>query len=126
VRDLMMGKQQRGRGTKYDDVFKRQLVAESQADGVSVPMVSERHGVTAIRIYAWRNDPLLQEPPTTTTEFTPVEISDADIADTPVSPGANILPVPHIEITLENGRRLSVSSGVDAGFVLELARGLAA
>ena len=31
-----------------------------------------------------------------------------------------------IEITLENGRKLSVSDGVDAGFVLELARGLAA
>ncbi len=33
---------------------------------------------------------------------------------------------PQIEITLENGRKLSVSGGVDAGFVLELARGLAA
>ncbi len=31
-----------------------------------------------------------------------------------------------IEITLENGRMLSISDGVDAGFVLELARGLAA
>jgi transposase len=30
-----------------------------------------------------------------------------------------------IEITLENGRRISVSDAVDAGFVLELARGLA-
>ena len=39
-----MGKQQRGRGTKYDDGFKRQLVMESQVDGVSVTMVSKRWG----------------------------------------------------------------------------------
>ena len=35
-------------------------------------------------------------------------------------------PPPQIEITLENGRKLRVGDGVDAGFVLELARGLAA
>ncbi|WP_238321686.1 transposase [Halocynthiibacter namhaensis] len=52
-----MGKQQRGRGTKYDDAFKRQLVAESHADGVSVPMVSKRHGVTTSRIYACHSKP---------------------------------------------------------------------
>jgi transposase len=114
----MMGKQQRGRGTKYDDVFKRQLVVESQADGVSVPMVSKRHGVTTSRIYAWRNDPLFQEPPASTTEFMPVEVSDRTATSRP--PGSRI------KITLENGRKLSVSDGVDAGFVLELARGLAA
>ena len=33
---------------------------------------------------------------------------------------------PQIEIRLENGRKLRVSDGADAGFVLELARGLAA
>jgi transposase len=114
----MMGKQQRGRGTKYGDVFKRQLVAESHADGVSVPMVSKRHGVTTSRIYAWRNDPLFQEQPATTTEFMPVEALEGTTASR--SPG------PQIEITLENGRKLSVSDDVDAGFVLELARGLAA
>jgi transposase len=58
--------------------------------------------------------------------FTPVEIPDADIVDTPSSSGTSILPAAHIEITLENGRKLSVSDGVDAGFVLELARGLVA
>jgi hypothetical protein len=58
-------------------------------------------------------------------QFTPVEISDADIVDTPASSGTSILPVLHIEITLENGGKLSVSDGVDACFVLELACGLA-
>ena len=59
-------------------------------------------------------------------QFTPVEIADVDIADTPASSCRQHLASRHIEITLENGRKLSVSDGVDAGFVLELARGLAA
>ena len=36
----MMSTLQRGRGSKYTDDFKRKLVAESSADGVSVPMVA--------------------------------------------------------------------------------------
>ena len=38
----MMSTRQRGRGSKYTDDFKRKLVAESSADGVSVPMVAQR------------------------------------------------------------------------------------
>ena len=53
----MMSTLQRGRGSKYTDDFKRKLVAESSADGVSVPMVAQRHGVPENRIYAWRGDP---------------------------------------------------------------------
>ena len=118
---------QRGRGSKYTDDFKRKLVAESSADGVSVPMVAQRHGVPENRIYAWRGDPRFQpDDDTDAPAFTPVEIADVDIADTPASFAPSIIPVPNIEITLENGRKLSVSDGVDAGFVLELARGLAA
>ena len=51
-----MSTQQRGRGSKYTDDFKRQLIAESSVDGVSVPMVAQRHGVPDNRIYAWRSD----------------------------------------------------------------------
>jgi transposase len=126
MRVLMMSTLQRGRGSKYTDDFKRKLVAESSADGVSVPMVAQRYGVPENRIYAWRGDPRFQPDDTDAPAFTPVEIADAGIVDTPASSGTSILPVPHIEITLENGRKLSVSDGVDAGFVLELARGLAA
>ena len=122
----MMSTLQRGRGSKYTDDFKRKLVAESSADGVSVPMVAKKHGVPDNRIYAWRGDPRFQPDVSDPIGFTPVEIADVDIADTPASFVPSILPVPHIEITLENGRKLSVSDGVDAGFVLELARGLAA
>jgi transposase len=126
MRVLMMSTLQRGRGSKYTDDFKRKLVAESSADGVSVPMVAQRHGVPENRIYAWRGDHRFQPDDTDAPAFTPVEIADAGIVDRHASSGTSILPVPHIEITLENGRKLSVSDGVDAGFVLELARGLAA
>ena len=118
---------QRGRGSKYTDDFKRKLVAQSSADGVSVPMVAKKHGVPENRIYAWRSDERFQpDDDTDAPAFTPVEIADADMVDRPASFVPSILPVPHIEITRENGRKLSVSDGVDAGFVLELARGLAA
>jgi transposase-like protein len=36
----MMSTRQRGRGSKYTDDFKRKLLAESSADGISVPMVA--------------------------------------------------------------------------------------
>ena len=89
-------------------------------------MVAKKHGVPENRIYSWRGDPRFQPDEAELTAFTPVEIADADIVDTPASSDTIISAVPYIEITLENGRRLSVSDGVDAGFVLELARGLAA
>ncbi len=52
----------------------------------------------------------------------PNEVSDAP----KLNAIDHLLPEARIEITLENGRKLSISNGVDAGFVLELARGLAA
>ena len=121
-----MKTRQRGRGSKYTDAFKRQLVLESRGDGVSVPMVSKRHGVPTNRIYAWRGDTRFQSDGSGVDAFTPVEVSDVVAADMPAQPSSPTLPAPRIEITLENGRKLSVSDGVDAGFVLELARGLAA
>ena len=126
-----MGKRRAGRGSKYSDDFKRLLVAESRADGVSVPMVAKKHGVGANRIYAWRGDARFQ--PCGLEEdaaFVPVEVENSAGDVAPVLPEAQQTRVPtgpsQIEITLENGRKLRVSDGVDAGFVLDLARGLAA
>ena len=121
-----MSRRRGGRGSKYSDEFKRRLVAESHADGVSVPMVAKKHGVGANRIYAWRGDARFQPEASDAAGFMPVEISGGDHDAAAVQP--EVLPKAgsRIEITLENGRRLSVSDGVDAGFVLELARGLAA
>lgn len=119
-----MGKSRRKCSGKHTDDFKRRLVAESRVKGATVPMVSKRHGVSVGQIYAWRGDARFQPDGSTTDAFTSVEVTDE--ADAPAPPRSVTLPAPRIEITLENGRRLSVSDGVDAGFVLELARGLAA
>ena len=127
-----MGHRRRGRGSKYTDEFKRQLVAESRADGVSVPMVSKRHGVPTSRIYSWRGDARFAANGAQAVGFTPVEVLAVGLGEAVALPEHDmpsrieVTPAPRIEITLENGRRLSVSDGVDAGFVLELARGLAA
>lgn len=119
-----MGKERRKRSGKHTDDFKRRLVAESRVQGATVPMVSKRHGISASQIYAWRGDGRFEPQGLEIDVFTPVEVTDeAKIA---APPRSVTLPAPRIEITLENGRRLSVSDGVDARFVLELARGLAA
>ena len=104
-------------------------MAESHGDGVSVLTVSRRHGVLTNRIYAWRGDARLLPAASDDAGFISVEISGGD-HDAAVQPAAQPTSIStssaRIEITLENGRKLSVSDGVDAGFVLELARGLAA
>ena len=126
-----MGKRRAGRGSKYSDEFKRRLVAESRADGVSVPMVAKKHGVPDSRIYAWRGDARFQPGGLEKdAAFVPVEVggSDGGVASALPEVPPTITPTgpSQIEITLENGRKLRVSDGVDAGFVPELARGLAA
>ena len=121
-----MGKQWGGRGSKYSDEFKRRLVAESHVDGVSMPMVSRRHSVPTSRIYAWRGDVRFQPGGSDDAGFMPVEISGGNHDAVPVLPEGQPTASSHIEITLENGRKLIVGASIDAGFVLELARGLAA
>lgn len=48
------------RQSKYTDAFKIRLVAESRLAGVTVGLVSKRHGVPTNRIYAWRQDARFQ------------------------------------------------------------------
>jgi transposase len=117
-----VSKKRRGRESKYADAFKRQLVAESHAAGATVPIVSKLHGVPTSRIYSWRGDARFQQKDFQMPDFTPVEVTDAPTLEEIGPPRSDA----RIEITLENGRKLSISNGVDAGFVLELARGLAA
>ncbi len=114
---------------KYTDAFKKRLVLESHEDGTTVPMVSKRHGVRSNRIYSWRQDPRFQrgEKGSDSSDFLEVGVipDTATITPTTIHPPKPVSDT-RIEITLENGRKLSISEGVDAGFVLELARGLAA
>ena len=121
-----MGKRGRLRGSKYTVGFKRQLVTDSLCEGASVLNVSRRHGVSTSRIYSWRSDARFQPDGSEVSGFIPIEIADEVRHAASVQPDGKLAPAAQIEITLENGRKLSVSDDVDAGFVLELARGLAA
>ena len=62
----MMDKRRRGRGSKYTDDFKRKVVAESSADGVSVPFCYSNIGCNRNCAYdpqrlAWpKKDPCIQ------------------------------------------------------------------
>ena len=73
-----MSKRRGGRGSKYTDEFKRRLVVESHGDGVSVPMVSRRHGVPANWIFAWRGDARFHPEASDDAGFIAVEISGVD------------------------------------------------
>ena len=118
----------RGGGhTKYSDAFKTQVVAETRVVGISVLLVAECHGITTSLIYGWRQDKRFQGVGADASDvpgFVAVKVDPkpSSLSETPIMhPTSN-----RIEITLENGRRLSISDGVDASFVLDLARGLAA
>jgi hypothetical protein len=50
---------------------------ESLEAGATVPMVSQRHGVLANRIYAWRQDKRFQGGSVETPGFATVEVTDA-------------------------------------------------
>ena len=117
-----MSKKRGGRGSQYTDAFKRQLGAHSNISGTTVPMISKQHGVPTSRIYSWRGDVRFQPSDIETPDFTPVEVADVPMVED-VAPTRSDA---RIEITLENGRKLSISDGVDAGFGLELAHGRAA
>ena len=73
-----MSKCRGGRGSKYTDEIKRRLVAESHSDGVSVPMVSRRHGVPTNRIFAWLGDARFHPEASDDAGFIAVEISGVD------------------------------------------------
>jgi transposase len=109
------------------DAFKIELVAESRVSGMTVSMVSKRHLVSTNQIYAWRQDARFQggalEPDGN--DFFEVGLipDTAKAVPTTDQPNKRTSDT-RIEITLENGRKLSISEGVDVSFVLELARGL--
>ena len=97
-----MSKRRGGRGSKYTDDFKRKLVAESSAAGMSVPLVAKQLGVGTNRIHADRSDGRFQPDDTENPAFTPVEISDVDLADTLALLGPD-QAVFRVEISLEIG-----------------------
>ena len=98
-----MGKQRGGRGSKYSDEFKLQLVAESHVDGVSVPTVSRHHSVPTSRIYAWRGDVRFQPGGSDDARFMPVEISGGNHDAVPVLPETQPTASPILKSRLSTG-----------------------
>ena len=78
--------------------------------------MSKRYGVPTSRIFSWRSNARFQSDRSEFAAFTPVEVVDPIEMDKTLLPQSTILPVSSIKITLENGRKLSVSDGVDARF----------
>ena len=97
-----MKKIRRDRGSKYTDEFKRELGTESRVAGISVPVVAKQLGVGTNRIHADRSDGRFQPDDTENPAFTPVEISDVDLADTLALLGPD-QAVFRVEISLEIG-----------------------
>ena len=117
-----MSNKRRGRRPSYPVAFKTKLVLASRVSGVTVPMVSKQHGVPTGRIYSWRADERFQGEGSNPSVFTAVEVTGSPNDGSP----AQLRLEARIVITLENGRRLSINGDVDAGYVVDLARGLAA
>ena len=82
------------------------------------------------RIYAWRGDARVQPAAFDDTGFISVGIYGGAHEAAAVQPAAQLTSIPtslvRIEMTLEIGRKLSLSDGVYVGFVMDWARGLAA
>ena len=69
-------------------------MAESYGDGVSVPMVSRRHGVPTNRIFAWRGDVRFHLEASDDAKFIAVEISGVDHDAAAVQSAAKLVTIP--------------------------------
>jgi transposase len=117
---------------EWPDEVKRQIVAETYADGASVAEVALRHAVNANLVFIWRKDPRFN-PRLAGAGLLPVEITRSDSApDT--QPALNALPdvssydtytePPSIEIALPSGIRLTCRGGIDAAALADVLRAL--
>lgn len=129
----------------WSDDEKREIVEQTYVPGVSVAQVARRYAANANMVFKWRRDP--QYSPRAAAEvepeggvFLPVEISSSLSGDVPCDATEPLEPVArdvsaavapietpragHVEITLSNGHRLSVSGGFDAEALALLIRRL--
>ena len=62
---------------QYPEALKRQMVAETQAPGASVPVVARRHDVNSNQLFRWRRQ-LLPKAVVESGAMVPVEIAPDD------------------------------------------------
>ena len=112
----------RRRRRRWSEAQKRQIVAETQEPGVSVPMVAQRYNLNANQVFAWRR--LFREPGRAggAGRFVPVvvaaepghEVGAATMhpaSDDPVAAGPPATG--RMEIVLSGGGRVIVDGAVD-------------
>ncbi len=117
----MTGKARRSR-RRWSEAFKRRVVAEAAAPGVSAAAIARRYDLNANLLFNWKRRYGVSD------RFLPVEISEPGLpaprpSDEPMesrdsSPSS-------IEITLANVHRISVKGCLDTETVCRLARSLA-
>lgn len=108
---------------RWSESQKRELVAESLVEGVTVTSVALRHGVSRSMLFAWRKR-LLGEAgaPPAPARFVPVAVTP------PLQPPASeASDAPTIDVAFPCGARLRVAGAADpdlvAGIVKALKRG---
>jgi transposase len=116
----MTGKARRSR-RRWSEDFKRRVVAEAAAPGVSAAAVARRYDLNANLLFNWKRRYGVSD------RFLPVEIEPGlpapRASDEPREPG--ISGASSIEITLANGHRMAVRGGLDSESLYRLVRALA-
>ncbi|GAB6053544.1 hypothetical protein JCM17960_23640 [Magnetospira thiophila] len=108
-----------GKRRRYSDAFKRQVVAEASAAGVSASAVARRHGLNANLIFNWRRR-FGGEPPVT---FVPAVIVPEETYGEPTDRDQSGLAGPspgRLEIVCHGGRRITVEGAFDPGALRRL------
>ncbi|MBT3306950.1 MAG: transposase [Alphaproteobacteria bacterium] len=95
---------------QYSRAFKRQVLTEAAAAGVSVSSVARRHGLNANLIFNWRRRfGSVREP-----GFVPAVLIADPVTPPAASPIPALAPCSKMEVVCPNGRRIVVDAGFDA------------
>ncbi len=100
-----------GRRRRWSDDFKRRVVAEASAPGLSVAAVARRYALNANQIFNWRRRY------GGSGEFLPVALAASTAIEADRTSG-------EIEITLASGHRVRITGSFDAEQVSDLLRSL--
>ena len=97
---------------EWSDEKKRELVAETKADGVTTTAVAKRHKVSVSQLHRWVRDPRFGG-----------EAHEPDFVEVAVEePAMRPLTEPRIEITLTGGHRIVIEGVFDPASVVPLVR----
>jgi transposase len=118
----------------WPEDVKRRLLSEAQEPGETICSVARRYDVEPAQLYHWRKyfRDKEQERRAMSTQATTPDASPAFLPIEVSAPGSehetgNLRPAPHrAEIAFPNGRRLSVSAGLDRRLLKELIGAVAA